>query len=154
MTITTTIEGAAAVIEQVLRNLSSEINAEVKNRTYRAGQALRTELLDNVLTGSRSGRTYRLPNTRARYTASAPGEPPAIRTGAYRGSFTVKSEGGGSETGGTYHAIVGSELRVKNGHLLSDYLENGNSRIAPRPHLSKALEAARPEIIRIFNERY
>lgn len=34
-----------------------------------------------VLRGKRSGKVYRVPNTGKTYRASAPGEPPAVRSG-------------------------------------------------------------------------
>lgn len=85
------------------------------------------------LTGSRSGRIYRIPGTSRRYTASAPGEAPATRTGDLRTSYRFK----------VYQksAVVGSPL------MYALHLEKGTSKMAPRPHIAPALVANRPAIM-------
>ena len=61
----------------------------------RAVNAIRNAELE-VLRGKRSGRVYRKPHTKSHYTASAPGEPPARRTGNLRLNWngTVESSAG------------------------------------------------------------
>lgn len=41
------------------------------------------------MTGNKSGRIYKIPGTQRRYQASAPGQAPAVRTGALRTSITI-----------------------------------------------------------------
>ena len=53
-----------------------------------------------VLKGQRSGRTYRKPHSKATYTASAPGEPPARRTGNLRMHWNGQVKSEGSTAGG------------------------------------------------------
>ena len=74
-----------------------KLNQEVASRGVRATNALRNAELE-VLRGQRSGRVYRKPHSKARYTASAPGEPPARRTGMLRMNWngTVESASSGS----------------------------------------------------------
>lgn len=45
--------------------------------------------IKKTLTGRRTGRTYRIPGTSRTYVASAPGEPPAVRTGHLRNSIMI-----------------------------------------------------------------
>ena len=59
------------------------VGKQVVSRGTRAVNAIRNAELD-VLKGQRSGRVYRKPHSKATYTASAPGEPPARRSGALR----------------------------------------------------------------------
>lgn len=85
------------------------------------------------LTGPRSGRMYQIPGTAQKYTASAPGEPPASRTGDLRTSyrFQVQDE----------YAEIGSPLDY------APMLEYGTRKMAPRPHLMPAFQKARAQII-------
>lgn len=113
----------------------------------RAVNAIRNAELE-VLRGKRSGRVYRKPHTKSHYTASAPGEPPARRTGNLRLNWngTVES------------SITGSGLRVtavlESQERYSTYLENGTRRMAPRPFKQPISEKAMPEIERIYHEKY
>ena len=59
------------------------VGKQAVSRGTRAVNAIRNAELD-VLKGQRSGRVYKKPHSKATYTASAPGEPPARRSGALR----------------------------------------------------------------------
>lgn len=133
----------AAVKEQV-----TNINRKVVSRGVRAVNAIRNAELE-VLKGQRSGRVYRKPYTKATYTASAPGEPPARRTGNLRMHWNgqVKSE---NSSGGGIAVIA--ELESQESY--AGYLENGTSKMAARPFTEKIKEEATPEIKRIYNEPY
>ena len=74
---------AADILVDAVEVTVKDIRSAVQNRTYRASNELRNAAL-HVLRGKRSGRLYRVPNTKQKYRASAPGEPPAARTGAFR----------------------------------------------------------------------
>lgn len=77
------------------------------------------------------GRTYRRGNVT--HTASAPGDPPATDRGRLAAATTHEL---GRDAQGL-HARIGSNYPVQL------YLELGTRRMAPRPHLRPALEAAR-----------
>jgi hypothetical protein len=106
-----------------------------------------------VLTGPRSGRTYYKPGG-GTYQASAPGEPPAERTGAFRGSFTplppvLRWDGD------TLSVTVGirSEGIPYAGRFdpaFPPYIGG----MAPRPFVDAVIEAARPRIASIFGEPF
>ena len=149
------------------QTISNSIKHQMISRGVRSSNELRnTSQL--VLRGQRHGRRYKVPGTYRRqrdktdgkmkngryYTASAPGEPPAVRTGAFRmswkprtyvdytGDYTVKSS-------------VESTQRTDGGqYLLGEILENGTGRMAPRPHQDEILKKTLPKILKIYNEPY
>lgn len=85
-----------------------------------------------LMSGGRSGRAYRVPGTSGvMYTASAPGEPPAVVTGALKNSINAKREGKMR-----WVVTVGAEQAAA--------LEFGYSprNLAPRPYLRPAIIAA------------
>lgn len=134
------------VTDQIVRG----IQQQMAFRTYRAANELRNAALD-VLRGQRGGRRYRLPHSKAYYTASAPGQPPAVRTGTFRNSWQPSMEYSGSY----YVGKIESDARTDNGrYILGELLENGTSRMAPRPHHDKIKEKAEPKIVRIYSEPY
>lgn len=144
--------------EDVAAKVMQNISFEVMSRASRVSNEL-TNATAFVLRGSRSGRRYLIPGTRRHYTASAPGEPPAVRTGEYRASFKPKEEfeaHGGNDF--TAHSRTESDLMVGKGgkYNLGRILEEGAPRanIAPRPHAQKIVERAMPNVLRIYKKPY
>lgn len=153
--------------DQAIEDVVNGIRKQVQRRTYLAANELRNSALI-VLRGQRHGRRYKVPGTYRRqrdktdgkmkngryYTASAPGEPPAVRTGNFRNSWQV-SQTPVREIFGSYNARIESDLRTDDGkHLLGEVLEDGTRRMAPRPYIERTLEHAEPKIVRIFSEPY
>ena len=139
---------AGNAIRALVREQVSDINRKVISRGVRAVNAIRSAELE-VLKGQRSGRVYRKPYSKARYTASAPGEPPARRTGNLRMHWngqvkTVSASGGGV-------AII-AELESQEPY--AGILENGTSKMAARPFVDRIKEKAAPEIEKIYSEPY
>ena len=124
-----------------------KVNREAASRGTRAVNAIRNAELE-VLRGKRSGRVYRKPHTKSHYTASAPGEPPARRTGNLRLNWNGTVESSSTGSGLRVTAVLESQERY------STYLENGTSRMAPRPFKQPISEKAMPEIERIYHEKY
>lgn len=83
-------------VDEVVKN----VGRQAVSRGTRAVNALRNAELE-VLKGQRSGRVYKKPYSRATYTASAPGEPPARRSGALRLNWHGEVKGGNIGSGGT-----------------------------------------------------
>ena len=150
-------------INVIVNKTVEEIQQKAGQRGYQAANVLTNEV-KKVLSGQRSGRTYKVNKTGGKskrksrkggivYTASAPGEPPALRFGTLQKSFKRRTyaEQNGKEL--IVHAITESDLQV-NGYLLGDLLENGTKRIAPRPFKQKTIEAALPKVIQIFQKQY
>ena len=113
-----------------------------------------------MLSGQRSGRNYKVKGTGGKskksgivYTASAPGEPPALRFGTLQKSFKRRTYAERNGNGLMVYAVTESNLKV-NGYLLGELLENGTKRIAPRPFVQKTIEAALPKIRQIFARNY
>lgn len=105
----------------------------------------------------RTGREYLVPGTKTPYTASAPGEPPALREEAYHDSW---KETPAIESGGQVAARAYTDLRTEDGsHLIGEGLELGTSdlinyrvRMEPRPHVRPGMENAVPRIRELINE--
>lgn len=124
-----------------------KVNREAASKGMRAVNAIRNAELE-VLRGKRSGRVYRKPHTKSHYTASAPGEPPARRTGNLRLNWNGTVESSSTGSGLRVTAVLESQERY------STYLENGTRRMAPRPFKQPISEKAMPEIERIYHEKY
>ncbi len=138
---------AGTAIRATVKDQVENINRKVVSRGVRAVNALRNAELE-VLKGQRSGKVYRKPFSKATYTASAPGEPPARRTGNLRLHWNgqVKSE---KASGDGVSVIAELESQEK----YSVYLENGKG-MAPRPFVERIKRKAEPEIKKIYSEPY
>lgn len=163
------IETFGTVLETVVNEFNDQIKHQMGSRGYRAANELRNAS-QLVLRGQRSGRRYNVPGTGSvryykrtktakitykKYTASAPGEPPAVRTGAFRMSWQPKAAI--EQNGDAYQvrSIIESTQRTDNGkYLLGKILEEGTGRMAPRPHQEKIQEKALPAIRNIYSEPY
>lgn len=140
---------AGSAIRATVKEQVTNINRKVVSRGVRAVNAIRNAELE-VLKGQRSGRVYRKPYTKkATYTASAPGEPPARRTGNLRMHWNGQVKSENSSGGGV---TVVAELESQEPY--AGILENGTSKMAARPFTEKIKEKAMPEIQRIYSEPY
>lgn len=156
-------------INQTWDAITKDIKQQMVSRGYRAANELRNAS-QLVLRGQRHGRKYIVPGTGRmsyskkkhtakitykHYTASAPGEPPAVRTGAFRASWQRKSFVEGNQKSFTVVSQAESQTRTDNSkYLLGEILENGTGKMAPRPYQEQIQEKALPKILRIYNEDY
>lgn len=125
----------------------NQINHEAKSRAFRAANELRNSAL-TVLRGQRSGRVYRRPFAKGTYTASAPGEPPAVRSGDLRRSWRSRT---GSESAGstlTVRPAITTDVKY------APWLDEGTDNMAPRPFEEPIIEHAKPKIKSIYSEPY
>lgn len=143
----TTPKKASGRLKIAVDDTVKKVNREAASRGMRAVNAIRNAELE-VLRGKRSGRVYRKPHTKSHYTASAPGEPPARRTGSLRLNWNGTVESSSTGSGLRVTAVLESQERY------STYLENGTRRMAPRPFKQPISEKAMPEIERIYHEKY
>lgn len=143
----TTPKKASGRLKIAVDDTVKKVNREAASRGMRAVNAVRNAELE-VLRGKRSGRVYRKPHTKSHYTASAPGEPPARRTGNLRLNWNGTVESSSIGSGLRVTAVLESQERY------STYLENGTRRMAPRPFKQPISEKAMPEIERIYHEKY
>lgn len=167
ITIKVTLDEAPNALRTLVSDLVSQAGQEVKSRGIRTANELRTAS-NHVLRGQRHGRRYKVPGTyrlqmdkvtgKKRhgryYTASAPGEPPAVRTGAFRLGWKQRSYAedlGGGQC--NVHGVIENDQKVGSS-LLGEMLENGTKRMAPRPYKQKVVSRALPQVIKIYNESY
>lgn len=143
----TTPKKASGQLKIAVDDTVKKVNREAASRGMRAVNAIRNAELE-VLRGKRSGRVYRKPHTKSHYTASAPGEPPARRTGDLRLNWNGTVESSSTGSGLRVTAVLENQERY------STYLENGTRRMAPRPFKQPISEKAMPEIERIYHEKY
>ncbi len=143
---------SSQIIGKMIATTLKGVQKEVSQRAYRASNELRNAEL-YVLRGQRSGKKYRVPGTRRKYTASAPGESPAVRTGVFRLSWGTHVH---VEKNGThFRAVSAIESKERaGGRLLGEMLENGTGRIAPRPYKQKVIDRALPKIKAIYQKPY
>lgn len=137
-------------IEVAAGTAVSSIKQQMQARTYQAANELRNAAM-LVLRGQRNGRVYRVPGTKRHYTASAPGEPPAVRTGAFRLSWQPKARVSGDQ----YISSIESNIQA-NGYILGEILEHGTpgGQMAPRPHHDRIRQKAESDIVRIYSKPY
>lgn len=151
-------------LDQAVDQTLDDIKKQIESRAYRAANELRNSALI-VLRGQRNGRRYKVPGTFGRhrdktdgkmkngryYTASAPGEPPAVRTGTFRNSWQPTSR----VVFGSYISRIESDVTTDNGRYnLGELLEKGTPRMDPRPHHERIQKHAESKIFRIYNEPY
>ncbi len=123
------------------KNALNIIGEDLKKKMTAAVNAVRTETL-KTLSGQRSGRVYRVPGTGRTYTASAPGQPPAVATGNLKQHIDTK--------------IVISENKIE-GQVgtpvkYGPMLEYGTSKMLPRPWLRPSFEKSEDKIEEIFQK--
>lgn len=138
----------AMAVRQAGNEITESIKRQMQSRAVRVANEMRNAELE-VIRGQGSGRRYRVPGTGRTYTASAPGEVPAVRTGAFRLSWQPNSY----MTGDVAVSQLETQLTV-NGYNLGELLEDGTSKMAPRPHQEKILKKAEPKAIAIYEEPY
>ena len=129
---------------RLISNFAQVVNAAEKSlpkQCLRACHEVRNEWVRS-LTGTRSGRQYRIPGTKRFYTASAAGEAPAQRLADLRRSIRVMPR----FEFGKAQARVGSMLDY------ALYLEYGTENMSPRPSLGPAKDRAMPKVLSIFAE--
>lgn len=105
----------------------------------RAANVARNQILQNI-SGARHGNVYYVPGTQTKYTASAPGEYPAVATGRLRGDIKYVQEGDA--------VLIGSTL---------DYalaLEKKPPSAGGREWLRPSLEQAKPDMLKAIGEQW
>ena len=135
-------------VQVACREMCDSIKRQMQSRAVRVANEMRNAEME-VIRGQGGGRQYRIPNTGRVYTASAPGEVPAVRTGAFRNSWQPTS----MMRGDVAISKLETTLTV-NGYNLGGLLEDGTSKMAPRPHQQKILDKAEPKALAIYSEPY
>ena len=163
-----TPENFEFVLAEVVDKITDKVKKQVRSRAVRASRELKN-VSNDVLRGERHGRRYKVPGTYGRqkdkvtgkyrngvyYTASAPREPPANRTGLFRLSWKPKSYTDNGESEMTVHAMIESDYKAGK-YLLGDILEESrkDGKMAPRPYKQVIIDKAKPQIEQMFKEPY
>ena len=122
-------------LNEVRQNLKEIYERNLQEASlYMVGELRKTN------SGQKSGRVYKVPGTQAEYTASAPGESPARRTGDLAKSFGWEKK---NDT--TY--IVGNDRKY------ALHLEKGTSKMAPRPYFVSTFNANTDKIKELLGRR-
>jgi len=95
----------AVLYQNKIAEALSGIDASAKAAMTKACYAARSQILKN-LSGTRSGITYKVPGTDTTYTASAPGEYPAVATGHLKQTITMAL----ATEGGALVGLIGTPL--------------------------------------------
>lgn len=157
--------GIEIVFVSNLESVMGKIDETARQRMFEAVNTVRNDTLLR-LSGSRSGKTYRVPDTKhVTYTASAPGEAPASATGELRQSVSAEVEADGSQIGrvwrekgdtsdrkivppsGKQRDLIGMVGTDKIQGLMTEF---GTKNMAPRPWLRKSFEDKEEEVKEIF----
>lgn len=121
-----------------MENLAARTRFGVEKGLWLSGKDIKAEFSRQVLAKDKVGRLY-IRRDRAgrgrRHRASAPGQTPANRTGAYRKGFDFSVDG-------AHQLTVGDTVAY------AVFLELGTSRMKPRPGLGNAVGASERNIIR------
>ena len=121
----------------------TQVEQQLPERAFQSSIALKNASLE-VLRGQRSGRVYRKPGG-GKYTASAPGEPPAVRTGTLRRSWRPVQSGSNNQNPAIETTVP-----------YTGYLENGTpgGQMAPRPFVQRIVDKALPEVKKIYEQDF
>lgn len=148
---------AGARIQMAVKRYCQRTVNRIRASGWVGVQYLRNAEL-KVLSGQRSGRRYNVPGTgrvkyykrthRAavtyrRYTASAPGEAPAVRTGVFRTSWQMVVR---DRPNGVLLRLNTSENRKR----YPGYLDKGTRKMAPRPYAKPIQDMAVPQVRRVY----
>ena len=136
--------------KKVHQKVLQTVEQQAKSRTVRAANVIKkasNKILSNA--GGRSGKVYRKPATKsATYTASAPGEPPALRSGNLRRSWRPLP----------YSEMVGPDKvftpGIQTDVVYSPMLQDGTKKMAARPFEDKVKQEAWPEVKQIYGQPY
>jgi hypothetical protein len=134
-------------LDDTVAGIVGQVTAQAKSRGFRAANELRNAALQ-VLRGQRSGRIYKRPHSSSTYTASAPGEPPAVRTGGLRVSWKQQAR---SEKDGK---TVKIRPAIWTDKKYAPILQEGTHKMAPRPFEEPIIEKAKPKVMTIFGQPY
>lgn len=144
---TSAVNTAGRAIQARVSETMLNIDRQIVSRATRALNELRNAELE-VLRGQRSGHVYRKYPYKSTYTASAPGEPPARRTGNLRLHWNGTIDTASSKGGVTVSIVLESQERY------SGYLEGGTRKMKARPFHDRIVEKAKPGIAKIYGESY
>lgn len=117
-----------SAIESIVREKIDNIKSQLPGRADRVANEIRNSVFHVMAGGG----------------VSAPGEPPGVRSGNYRNSFSPSSSGDGER----FISKATSDC------LYGPFLEYGTRKMAARPHVERITQDALPRAIEIYSEPY
>lgn len=137
--------GESSRFVESAENIAANTRFGVEKALWRSGKDIHAEFNRQVLAKDKTGKLY-IRRTKSgagrRHIASAPGETPANRTGAYRKTFDFSVDG-------AHQLTVGLEpVDYSTSGVYPFYLEVGTRRMKPRPGLANSIQASERDIIR------
>lgn len=130
--------GFSISIQPAITQAVATIQAQLPGRAGEAANELKKASVQ-VLRGQGGGEKYRAP-TGGMHTASAPGSPPAVRTGTLRDSWRP--------------AVHGINPAIESNTPYAGYLEDGTRKMAARPYEQKIVDMAKPAIDAIYQKPF
>jgi HK97 gp10 family phage protein len=130
-------------LKKRLAALQDEVTGSVKQAVLDGGNLIRDDIVESMR-APKSGRVYEVPGTTTPYTASAPGDAPAVATERLiRGIEAMPERDDLAVTVGV-HELTNVEY--------AEHLEFGTRSMAARPWLFPALERNRARLKRRIDE--
>lgn len=134
---------------QAHQQVLQAVEQQAKSRTIRAANVIKkasNKILSNA--AGRTGKVYRKPHTSSKYRASAPGEPPALRTGHFRASWRPLPIGEMAGAGKVYTPGIHTDVKY------APMLQDGTPKMAARPFAEEIKQEAWPEVKAIYEQPY
>jgi hypothetical protein len=131
------------VYQSNVKNVVDSIEDVTAKRLWLAANHVKS-VIQETLSGNRTGKIAKVPGTNKTYVQSAPGEPPAVMVGDLRRSISVIVQ----QEGKWLVAKIGTA------QLKAMRLEYGGYGIAPRPYMKPSFEKAKPKVEEIMNKRW
>ena len=131
-----------------MANVMAQVDGSAKGRMLQAVVEVRNETLE-TLSGQRTGRIYRVPDSTKTYQASAPGEPPAQALAGLRQSITGKARSKAKVIIGEVGTDMPYGPRLEFGFSDVDRLGRRYN-MAARPWLRPSFEKALPKVEQIL----
>ena len=151
---TEAVNTAGRAVQAKVSEMTRDIDRQVVSRATRAVNEMRNAELE-VLKGQRSGRVYRKYPYKSTYRASAPGEPPARRTGSLRlhwnGRVETRASGNKVEVLAVFESGEEYSKALEEGAV---HTKRGHYTVAPRPFVKRTMEQAKPKILQIYETPY
>ena len=131
------------VYQSNVKNVVDSIEDVTAKRLWLAANHVKS-VIQETLSGNRTGKIAKVPGTNKTYVQSAPGEPPAVMVGDLRRSISVIVQ----QEGKWLVAKIGTA------QLKAMRLEYGGYGMAPRPYMKPSFEKAKPKVEEIINKRW
>jgi hypothetical protein len=129
-----------ATFESSLKKVTKQIRDAADTSAQEAAKEWAEGMVRIMEESTPQGLLYWYPG-RGWTRASAPGQPPAIQSGNYARSITVRKDGEGIYSAGSPE-------------MLGLWLEKGTSKMAPRPHIWRGYQRNKASVVKALYESW